>query len=109
MAQRQRNQIYKTKTWEELRERVFKLDHYECTRCNHTFFDNGLPIKFTKATLVHHIYEADKYPEYKYLIYVDIDGKKYRNLVSLCRDCHEEIHGRIPQAKDGFINEERFD
>lgn len=109
MAQRQRNKIYSTKIWQDIRERVFTLDHGECTRCNHAVFDSGEPKKITKATLVHHIFEAEKYPEYKYDIYVKIGDKTYRNLVSLCFDCHETIHGRNPKAKDGFINEERCD
>lgn len=106
--EKQRNEIYKTKQWKEIRKKVFKLDHYECVRCNHTLYDTDVPKKLTRPTLVHHIFEAKKYPQYKYDIWVEIDGKTYRNLVSLCFDCHETIHGR-KKAKDGFINEERFD
>lgn len=106
--EKQRNAIYKTKQWDEVRKKVFKLDHYECVRCNHTVFHTDTPKKLTRPTLVHHIFEAEKYPQYKYDIYVEIGGKTYRNLVSLCFDCHEEIHGR-KKAKEGFINEERYD
>ena len=104
-----RNQIYKTKEWEKLREEVFALDHYECVRCNHTLFQTSTPKKLTRPTVVHHIFEAEKYPAYKYDIWVNINGHVYRNLVSLCRNCHEEIHGRGKKAKDEFTNEERFD
>lgn len=107
--EKQRNAIYKTKEWEKLREEVFKLDHNECVRCNNTIFDSGRPKRLVKPTVVHHIFEADKYPAFKYDIWVNINGKVYRNLVSLCRDCHEEIHGRGKKAKDKFVNEERFD
>lgn len=82
-----------------------KLDHYECQRCNHNLFDSNEPKKISRAILVHHIYVADKYPEYKYSIYVN--GK--RNLVSLCFDCHEIIHGRKHDKTFDFSTEERYD
>lgn len=61
--------------------------------------------------LIHHRFELEKYPEYKYDIWVDQGGNKVRNLVTLCFDCHEEIHGRRRKgkAKNEFMNEERFD
>lgn len=107
--QKQRNEVYKKAIWEKIRQRVFEIDHGECVRCNHKVFDSGVPKKITKATVAHHIFEVEKYPEYKYDIYVKIGETTYRNIVSLCRDCHETIHGRNPKAKDGFVNEERCD
>lgn len=101
----QRNKIYKTKEWLKLREEVFKLDHYECVRCNQTMFDKKGEKKLTKPVLVHHIYYVKDYPQYKYCIWVN--GK--RNLVSLCFDCHEEIHGRKYNPSEHFTNEERWD
>ena len=57
-----------------------------------------------------------EYPQYKYSIWVDVDGKKVRNLWSLCNDCHEEIEGRKngrysykKKKEDDFTNEERWD
>lgn len=107
----QRNKIYKTARWKQVREEVFKLDHYECQRCNHNIFKSSTPKKITKATLVHHIFFADKYPQYKYSIWVTENGVTKRNLVALCNDCHEELHDRrhTKTPKTNFITEERFD
>jgi len=102
----QRNKIYKTAQWYKTREDVFKLDHYECQRCNHNVFETGEPKKITKATLVHHRYHVDQFPQYKYSIYVNGE----RNLVSLCFNCHEQLHGRKHGTKEGeFVTEERYD
>lgn len=102
----QRNKIYKNKKWKEVRELVLKLDHYQCQRCNHNMFSSKEPKRLTKAVLVHHIYSAETFPQYRYSMFVN--GK--RNLVSLCNDCHEIIHGR-KKANNAvqFENEERFD
>lgn len=102
----QRNKIYKTREWAKVREQVLKMDHYECVRCNHSMFDKKGEKRLTPAVLVHHIYEAEKFPQYKYSIWVN--GK--RNLVSLCFDCHEELHDRRRKKKElQFTNDERFD
>lgn len=101
----QRNKIYKTSQWKKVREEVLKMDHYECQRCNHNMFHSKEPKKLTKAVLVHHIYYADKFPEYKYSIFVNGN----RNLVSLCNDCHEQLHGRKFNPSVQFTTEERYD
>lgn len=111
----QRNKDYKTKEWKEIRQKVLKLDHYQCTRCKRIFSAKDVLGGYTKekrdTPLVHHTFELEKYPEWKYDIWVEINGKKVRNLVTLCFDCHEEIHGRRRKgkAKEVFMNEERFD
>lgn len=101
----QRNKIYKTGRWKKIREDVFKLDHYECVRCNKTFFDKEGEKKCVKPYLVHHMYPAKDFPQYQYSIWVN--GK--RNLVSLCFNCHEIVEGRIHNPKEHFTNEERYD
>lgn len=101
----QRNKIYKTKQWKDIRQEVFNLDHNECVRCNHTLFYKKGEKTLTKPVLVHHIYPAKDYPQYQYQIWVN--GK--RNLVSLCNDCHEELHGRKFNPTEHFTNEERWD
>ena len=111
-----RNKPYKTKEWKEVREQDLKMDHGLCQRC----LGNYKPIpnatrRRTKATLVHHHYELEKYPEWKYSIYITVNGKKERNLWSLCNDCHEEIHERTHRSRsfekknDEFTTEERWD
>lgn len=116
----QRNSVYKTKTWARLREYVLKYDKYICQRCAGNYKpDPTLPKRLTKATLVHHNFEAEKYPEWKYKMFVTIDGKRERNLYSLCPACHEWVHRDTHRNEDqkkkkwyrstGFTTVERWD
>ena len=102
---KQRNAIYKTKQWAKVRKQVLELDHYECCRCNHSFFMSEEPKRLTRANYVHHIYPAKMFPQYIYQIYVN----GHRNLVSLCFNCHEIIEGRVYSHKATYTNEERYD
>lgn len=110
-----RNKPYKTKEWKEVREKVLKMDKGLCQRCLGKYKPvPGRPIRRTKAVLVHHNFELLEYPEWKYSIFVIVNGKKERNLVSLCNDCHEEIHERTHRSrsfekKEEFTTEERWD
>ena len=80
--------IYKDKNYKKLRARVLKDLHNECQRCK----ANG---KVTRAVLVHHVREVKKYPELAYKeFFIDEDGNEKRNLLPLCKQCHEEVHGR---------------
>jgi len=112
----QRNKPYKTKEWKEVRAQVLKMDKGLCQRCLGKYKPiPGMPRKRTKATLVHHNFELEEYPEWKYSIYATIGGKRVRNLYSLCHDCHEEIHARTHRSRsfkpknDTFTTEERWD
>lgn len=111
-----RGQEYKRTEWKELRMKVLKMDHFECQRCNGNYLpDPDSPRKRTKAKLVHHHFHVDEYPEYKYLIFIDKDGERVRNLYSLCNDCHEYVHRDVRRrfkaeaSEDEFTTEERWD
>lgn len=95
-CKRKQDGFYKLKEWKKIREYVLeKLDRNECQRCKEK------KKKIKRATVVHHVWELEDYPEYGLDIYVN--GK--RNLVSLCRECHEEIHGR---GKKKPLTEEKW-
>lgn len=110
-----RNAPYKTAEWKRTREAVLKMDKGLCQRCLGNYRPKpGVPRRRVKATLVHHHLELEQYPQWKYSIYADINGKRVRNLWSLCHDCHEEIHERTHRSnsfkkKDEFTTEERWD
>lgn len=113
-----RNKPYKTKEWRKVREEVFKLDHGICQRCAGNYRPVlGRRIRRTRAVLVHHHYELNDYPQWKYSIFVNVNGERVRNLWSLCNECHEEIHGRghslqgfkNKRKEDEFKTEERWD
>ena len=85
-----------------LRQQVLALDKYECQVCK----QRG---KYTKATMVHHVNYVKKHPELALEIWYEWGGRKQRNLLSLCHDCHEEVHGyRRPEEKKP-LTEERWD
>ena len=69
---------YKSKRWRRLRESVLKRDNYQCQ----VSLRYGRRIQ---ADTVHHIFPADKYPEYRWEPW---------NLVSLCREQHNAMHIR---------------
>ena len=105
----QRNKDYLSKKWKIARAQALELDKHLCQRCLGNFMPDGSERKMTKAVLVHHIFPLKKYPKYKYKLFVEINGKKERNLISLCNDCHEIIEGRRNATPKGFNNIERFD
>ena len=71
--------LYKTYQWQKIREKALRRDNNECQWCK----KKG---KVVKATVIHHIKEADEYPD----LFFELP-----NLISVCRECHEKYHGRI--------------
>ena len=88
--------------WKRIRKEVLKMDHYECQMCKKRR-------KYTKATTVHHVNYVKKHPELAIEIWYTWRDKKRRNLISLCHDCHEEVHGYRKQKKENNLTEERWD
>lgn len=83
--------FYKSKEFRHLKEEVLKEQHYECQICK----EQG---HITKADTVHHIQYVRKHPELalsKTYLYM---GKEHRNLIAICKSCHNKVHkekGRI--------------
>ena len=71
--------IYKTKRWIKKRGIILRRDEYLCRHCKR--FGNRTP-----ATLVHHIFPLNDYPQYAF---------NTDNLLSVCNKCHEKFHDRI--------------
>lgn len=64
---------------------------------------------YMKATTVHHVNYVKKHPDMALEIWYEWHGVRKRNLVSLCHDCHEAVHGyRKPEKKEN-LTEERWD
>lgn len=95
------HRFYTWNKWKALRQQVLRADKFECQMCKR----RG---KYTKATTVHHVNYVKKHPELSLEIYYEWHGIKKRNLLSLCHDCHEEVHG-YRKKKTKFIAEERWD
>ncbi len=75
---------------------ILKRDNYECQHCKKKRLR-----KIVRATHVHHIQELKHRPD----LALDDD-----NLISLCFDCHEEMHDRNAnnRKQPKFVNEERW-
>ena len=76
--------LYHTREWKKKREQIIKRDHYECQRCIGKF-GKVKRIRITRADTVHHIQTLEARPD---LMMDD------NNLISLCHNCHDFIHGR---------------
>lgn len=88
--------------WKQVRKEVLAMDHSECQRCK-------MRKRYTKATTVHHINYVKQHPELALEIWYEWRGRRKRNLISLCHDCHEAVHGyRKPEQKE-ILTEERWD
>ena len=85
------DRFYELPEWKRLRQAVLKLDNYECQRCK------ALKHKHTRAVIVHHVKHLKDRPELGLTIW---DGEE-RQLVSVCKHCHEELH---PESQRQFVN-----
>lgn len=94
--------FYTWTSWLRKRDEVLSLDNYECQECKR----NG---RYSKAVLVHHIKHLKDRPDLALTIW---DGKD-RQLISLCKSCHEKKHPeslkRYSAKTDGYMNAERWD
>lgn len=83
---------------------VLRDDHHDCQKCK----------KPGSATLVHHVNHVKQRPELALSRwYVDAQGIKRRNLISVCRGCHESVchpeRMRRAQVSAPPLTEERWD
>ena len=96
--------FYGWAVWESCRKDVLKLDHYECQRCKLE------KKRFRKATIVHHVKHLTERPDLALSVWDPETGE--RQLVSVCKRCHEELH---PESQKQFkplapqVTEERWD
>lgn len=94
--------FYVWSSWKHIRQKVLEMDHHECQRCKAKKI-------YTKATTVHHVNYVKRHPELALEIWYEWNGVKKRNLISLCHDCHEAVHGYRKQEKKKPLTEERWD
>lgn len=95
--------IYKSKEFIQLKKEVLSEFHGECARCK----SRG---KITSAQTVHHVNHVKKHPELAFSkYYIDKYGKRKRNLIPLCNDCHNAVHKRFGYTeKEKPLTEERW-
>lgn len=79
------NKFYHSSEWRRIRKEVLTSDKYECQ-------EHKAKGRYARANHVHHVKHLDEFPELgleKY--YVDENGKQHRQLVSVCKECHETV------------------
>lgn len=87
---KEQSKLYRKTQWRDCRERILQRDNYKCCRCGKTHSEVNLQ--------VHHIYYD---PSKKPWEYLDI------NLITLCKGCHAQEHGKImPQSEWEYCGEE---
>lgn len=83
--------FYKTPEWQRLRRQVLARYHGECAWCA-----ASAPSLVARAETVHHVYPVKAHPAWALSEFVTTrDGKRARNLVPLCHDCHDRAHQRM--------------
>lgn len=95
------HRFYVWAKWKELRRRVLDMDKHECQICK----SHG---NYTKATTVHHVNYVKMHPELALETWYTFQGKQRRNLISLCHDCHEEVHGYRKKDQKEPLTQERW-
>lgn len=93
--------FYKSKEWIRLKDKVLQEFHNECLWCR----ERG---KISRAETVHHIQFVKRHPELALSEYYTYQGRRYRNLVPLCHDCHDKAHERMGYKRCKQLNEERW-
>lgn len=79
------NPFYDSPEWKRKRLEILERDHFECYHCR----ARG---RYTRAVIVHHVKHLEDAPEFALSdTYVDGRGAVHRQLISVCRDCHETV------------------
>ena len=106
IEQGQEHLFYCSAAWQKKRVEILAADRYECQICK----ARG---RYKKAELVHHVRHLRDHPELALSdTYVDSGGQEQRQLISVCKDCHEAVchPERMRKAeKEKFLQEERWD
>lgn len=100
---RKTNPFYLKKEWRRLRRKILDDDKNEC-------YYHKQRGSYARATFVHHVNHLDKHPELALSKhYKDTAGNEKRNLLSVCKECHETVchPERLRHTKEP-LTEERW-
>ena len=92
--------FYHWNKWEKKRREILALDKFECQNCKNKYH------RYRKANTVHHVNHLKDRPELALSTWYTepVTHKRRRQLISLCHDCHEEVHGY--RCKEGVAKPE---
>ncbi len=96
-------EFYNSKYWRRLRKEVLAEYKDECQECKAKGF-------YVKANTVHHVQYVRKHPRYAMSKTYIFQGKEYKNLIPVCKECHETVchPERLKYKKKEPITEERW-
>ena len=99
--------FYVWSAWRAKRLQILRQDHYEGQECK----KQG---RYRRAVLVHHVQHLQQHPELALCdTFTGIDGQEHRQLISVCKECHETVchpeRMRKQPRKKKFWTEERWD
>ena len=101
IAENRLEEFYNSKYWRKLRKEILKENKFECEQCKKRGF-------YSKANHVHHVQYVRRHPRLALSKTYIFQGKEYKNLMTLCHSCHEEIHGYRQKEKKKPLTEERW-
>ncbi len=100
------HEFYCSPEWRKKRRCVLRQDRGECQLCK----ARG---RYRKAALVHHVLHLKDRPDLALSdTYTDGEGSEHRQLISVCRECHETVCHPERMRKNRekrFTTDERWD
>lgn len=92
------DKFYKSDLFMRIRADVLKEQRNACQLCDRP------------AVTVHHVRKVREYPELALSKYYwnPKTGKKEKNLIAVCKSCHNRLHPEKWKKKSGIVNEERW-
>lgn len=98
------DRFYGWPEWEQVRGDVLRLDNKECQLCKQRH-------RYRRAALVHHVKHLKARPDLALSVVDPETGG--RQLLSVCRGCHEELHPERMRRKGSLcvslLTQERWD
>lgn len=106
VAEGREHDFYCSSVWHHKRDEILQRDRHECQICK----SRG---KYKRADLVHHVLHLKDRPDLALVdTYPGEDGQEHRQLISVCKECHETVCHPQRMRKEGkekFTTEERWD
>ncbi len=96
--------FYASPQWRRKRKKVLSDDKHECQI-------HKAKGQYVKACIVHHEKHLDEFPELALEdYYINENGERKRQLISVCRECHESVchPERLRWNVAEQLNEERW-
>lgn len=98
------HKFYNDYYWRKISHEIISEQHGECQICK----SSG---RYGKGVITHHVNHLRDNPELAYSrYYIAADGSRKRNLIAVCKRCHEALHhrGQYKKINQRYKNEEQW-